>query len=132
MNNLVPTEKSKIVLRYIAVHKIEVSDDVRYGVVAFHAITGCDSISQFWGKSKKMAWKIFCAVVPHLLAELEGTHSPTARTFSAAEEFVCRLYNPFGDTNDSPSLRCTQFRKGAGKLENLRRATHFVITSSEQ
>jgi len=69
-----------------------------------------------------MALKIFCAV-PHLLAELEGTAqtncSPTAQTFSAAEEFVCRLYNPFGDTNDIPSLRCTQFRKGAGKLENL-------------
>jgi len=111
-------EKSKIVLCYIAVHKIEVSDDVRCGVLAFRAVTGCDSISQFWGKSKKMAWKIFCAV-PHLMAELGGTYSPTVQTFSAAEEFVCRLYNPFGDTNVTPSLRCTQFRKGAGKLENL-------------
>jgi len=104
--------------RYIAVHKIEVSDDVRCGILAFHAITECDSISQFCGKSKKMAWKIFCEV-PHLLAELGGTHSPTAQTLSAAEEFVCRLYNPYGDINNIQSLRCTQFRKGAGKFENL-------------
>jgi len=65
-----------------------------------------------------MAWKILCEV-PHLLAELGGTHSPTAQTLSAAEEFVCRLYNPSGDINNIQSLRCTQFRKGAGKLENL-------------
>ena len=81
---------TSVTQRYIAVHKIEVSGNVRCGILAFHAITGCDSISQFREKSKKMAWKIFCEV-PHLLAELGGTHSPTVQTFSAAEEFVCRL-----------------------------------------
>jgi len=29
------------------------------------------------------------------------------------------VYNPSEDTNDVQSLRCTQFRKGAGKPENL-------------
>ena len=29
------------------------------------------------------------------------------------------MYNPSEDTNDVQSLRCTQFRKGAGKPENL-------------
>jgi len=109
---------TSVTQRYIAVHKIEVSGNVRCGILAFHAITGCDSISQFREKSKKMAWKIFCEV-PHLLAELGGTHSPIAQTFSAAEEFVCKLYNLSGFTNDSQSLRCAQFKKGSGMLENL-------------
>ena len=32
---------------------------VKGNLCSFHALTGCDSTSQFAGKSKKTVWKIF-------------------------------------------------------------------------
>ena len=41
--------------RYIAVHDVQYQDEVRYTLLAFHAITGCDTTSQLHGISKKAA-----------------------------------------------------------------------------
>ena len=112
--------------RYIAVHKIEVSDDVRCGILAFHAITECDSISQFCGKSKKMAWKIFCEV-PHLLAELGGTHSPTAQQ---QKNLCAGCTTPLETQTTFRHLDVPSSGKAQGSSKTyLRRARHFVITS---
>jgi hypothetical protein len=104
--------------RYIAVHEIECNDGVRDSLLGFHAITGCDTVSQFFGISKKSAWKVF-SHMPHLLLQLGVAHSPGARVLAKAEEFVCRLYDPTSATKSIHTQRCSQFRKGKGILDNL-------------
>ena len=69
----------------MAVHKVDCPDERRDIILAFHAITGCDSTSQFAGISEKAAWKIFCSV-PHLLSLLGIAHSPNAQVMSKAKE----------------------------------------------
>jgi hypothetical protein len=59
-------------------------------LLAFHAITGCDSVSQLSGHSKKTAWKVF-QKQHHLLNGL-GRGELTPVTASAAETFICRIY----------------------------------------
>lgn len=54
---------------FIPVHSIDLPASVIDNVIAFHAITGCDTTSQFAGKGKKTAWKI-CLKCPHLLNQL--------------------------------------------------------------
>ena len=58
---------------------------------AFHAITGCDSVSHLSGIGKRSAWKIFCSNI-HLLNNL-GMGELTEQVVSTAETFICRLYN---------------------------------------
>lgn len=43
--------------------------EVRDSLVAFHSLTGCDTVSQFCGMGKKTAWKIFLQH-PELLTTL--------------------------------------------------------------
>ncbi len=44
--------------KYFPVHEIHklLSPDQLDTILAFHALTGCDSVSQFSGHSKKTAW----------------------------------------------------------------------------
>ncbi len=44
--------------RFVAIHKIEINDNIRKSLLAFHAITGCDTTSQFGSIGKKTAWKV--------------------------------------------------------------------------
>ena len=59
-------------------------------LLAFHAITGCDSVSQLLGHSKKTAWKVFQE--QHQLLNGLGRGKLTPVTASAAETFICRVY----------------------------------------
>ena len=59
-------------------------------LLAFHSLTGCDSVSHLVGHSKKAAWKVFQAD-SQLLRNL-GTGVAMADVFKSAEKFVCRLY----------------------------------------
>ena len=45
--------------RYIPVHRIPLSEEKRKSLLAFHAITGCDTTSHFYGVGKASAWKVF-------------------------------------------------------------------------
>ena len=59
-------------------------------ILAFHAITGCDTLSYFAGHTKKTAWKTF---KDHweLLLEL-GNGLLNDQILANAEAFVCRQY----------------------------------------
>ena len=48
-------------LKYFPVHKIHklLSVDQVDTLPAFHAVRGCDSVSQFSGHSKKTTWQVF-------------------------------------------------------------------------
>ena len=67
-----------------------IPDEQRNTLLGFHAITGCDSVSQFSGHSKKTAWLTFkqhCKDLNGL-----GTGPLTAAVAKSAEEFVCKIY----------------------------------------
>ncbi len=103
--------------RNIKIHSIEMPLDVRGNLVAFHAITGCDTVSSFYGIGKKKAWKVFLKH-PHLLQNL-GLGEITTETVAKAEEFVCRLYQPNSALTSINKVRSKMFQKGMKELENL-------------
>ena len=76
--------------RYIKVHDIKMSNEILNGLLAFHAITGCDTTSQFTGIGKRTAWKVF-QQCPHLLHNFGEDEVPSPAILSSAEQFVCKL-----------------------------------------
>ena len=78
---------------YIPVHEITLPEKKRKSLLAFHALTGCDTTSQFVGIGKQKAWKAFDGPTVKLFERLgEGSH-PNANVLADAEAFVCQLYN---------------------------------------
>jgi hypothetical protein len=53
--------------RLIKVHAITVPPRVRTNLPAFHAITGCDTVSQFYGIGKRSAWRYFLIIQSSLM-----------------------------------------------------------------
>ena len=47
-------------LRYIPCHLIsaELGNDATWGLLFLHAISGCDTVSAFYGIGKKTAWAV--------------------------------------------------------------------------
>ena len=92
--------------KYIQVHEIRkrVPDDQISTLLAFHAIIGCDSVSQFSGHSKKTAWCVFQR--NHNDLSNLGKGPITEDTILLAEKFICRLYRvPDADTCDKAPVK---------------------------
>lgn len=77
---------------YVAVHKISICDLKRKSLLAYHALTGCDTTSQFAGIGKISSWKVF-ETCPDLLQNLGETHPLTDEVVTSVEKFVCKLYD---------------------------------------
>jgi hypothetical protein len=107
---------------YIPVHEISLPDEVvknmiafLKNMIAFHAMTGCDTVSQFAGKGKKTAWKVFTKE-PETLSKLGSMElTPTVR--SGAEKFACRLY--IKDCDSINEARQHIFVQGKKSLDAL-------------
>ena len=58
--------------KYFPVHDIHklLSDDQVDTLLAFHALTGCDSVSQFSGHGKKTTWQVFKQPITLILLAL--------------------------------------------------------------
>ncbi|KAL9979290.1 hypothetical protein ACROYT_G016934 [Oculina patagonica] len=83
------TAKRKL---YVPLHRIRLSEENRSSLLAFHAITGCDTTGQFAGIGKQSAWSIF-VTYSELLQHLGREECPDDKVLSDAEAFVCKLYN---------------------------------------
>ena len=79
--------------RFIPVHRIEIPEETRNSLLAFHAITGCDTASQFCGIGKGSAWKALDSQTSNLLTSIGETSPPTQHTIADAEAVVCQLYH---------------------------------------
>lgn len=98
-------------VRNIPVHKIgNISHMVRENLCSFHSLTGCDSTSQFKGKSKKTAWKTYLKY-PHLLNGM-GKSELSADTFKDVERFVSILYTGDDSVENINDVRYNLFVKG--------------------
>ena len=90
--------------RYIPVHDVteRLGPSVAKALPAFHALTGCDTTSAFFGKGKKSAWSIW-QNFPDLTLPLESLSSPdftqeiVTSHMSVFQRFVMMLYGVFED-----------------------------------
>ncbi|XP_066016091.1 uncharacterized protein, partial [Pocillopora verrucosa] len=104
--------------RYIPVHRIPLSEENRKSLLAIHAITGCDTTSQFYGVGKASAWKVF-EDAPDLLEHLGEESQISADVLAKAEAFVCKLYNPGTQEVEINKERAAAFRKSKKDLDAL-------------
>ncbi len=93
------THTTTFLSRYIPVHDIvhKLGPSRAKALPAFHAITGCDTTSAFFGKGKKTAWAVWQSI-PELTLPLEllSCPNPTLETInthtSVLQRFILLLY----------------------------------------
>ena len=87
------------------VHQIDLNEAERSSLLAFHAVTGSDSTSQFAGIGKQTAWKEF---VKHhqLLQNIGNEDFPDQQVLTDAESFICKLYDYNTRQPTSQSIKC--------------------------
>lgn len=103
--------------KYVPVHDILIDDDVRRNLPAYHALTGCDTVSQFCGLGKKTTWKTF---KDHAcLLNMLGIGTLTSATIEMVEMFICRLYSPMTSDPKINDVRYKLFLKGTKDPEKL-------------
>ena len=78
--------------KYFPVHDIHklLSDDQVDTLLAFHALTGCDSVSQFSGHGKKTTWQVFKQHHTDLTGLGKGPL--TEDLVTSTERFICKIY----------------------------------------
>jgi len=102
---------------FVAVHDVDLDPVLRHNLPGFHAISGCDTVSQFCGIGKTTAWKTFTSNCP--LLDGLGRGTLTEQTLTDVENFICRLYsNNENDTNIN-DVRFKMFLKGSKDPEKL-------------
>ena len=77
---------------YFSVHEIQMllSIDLADTLLAFHAITGCDSVSQFSGLGKKTVRVVFKQYHTDLIGLGKG--SLTQNIATSTEKLICKTY----------------------------------------
>ena len=102
---------------FIPVHNINLSHSEMEMLPAFHALTGCDTVSRLSGHSKKAAFKVFKKNTG-LLTRL-GHGDLSVEAIKDAETFICKLYSSDDNFTSTDELRCKLFVSGRCTLENL-------------
>ena len=94
--------------KYIPIHVIQALQPyVRHNLLSYHALTGCDSTSQFSGHAKKSTWTKYVSE-PELL---DAFTDDTEFAFDDAERFVIKLYSPGSSLSDINTLRSELFHR---------------------
>ncbi|KAG1648498.1 hypothetical protein GQR58_029779 [Nymphon striatum] len=88
--------------------RVDVPFDHYCTLPAFHAVTGCDSTSQFAGHGKKKAWQAYIKD-PTVLNQF-GRAEVSERLMSNAEKFVVQMYAPGSAEMSINALRASMFR----------------------
>ena len=80
--------------KHVPIHKMKLDSSLRSALrsvlPAFHALTGCDTVSQFADIGKVTSWKA-CENNSQLLTGL-GFGRLTTETIDSVEDFVCKIY----------------------------------------
>ena len=92
---------------------------------AFHAFTGCDTTSQFYGKGKKSAWEAWNAFPTVTMAFKEIATKrfqkidSSSEVFHLLETFVCILYDRTASMDSVNELRQALFARKSVSMENI-------------
>ncbi|CAG9762464.1 unnamed protein product [Ceutorhynchus assimilis] len=92
--------------KYLSVHEIckILPNAQKKNILAFHAVTGCDSTSDLATITKKAAWKVSNGMACQLLDNLG--HSPLTPSSKAnAEKFLVQLYKVAKDLSNGDQAR---------------------------
>ena len=117
--------------KFIPVHEIhdQLTSDQTSAITGFHALTGCDTVSQISGHSKKTTWKVFLR--HHSLLENLGKGNLTPDTMKTAEKFICHLYEvPELDSCDQARVKLFCSGKAQEVLPPTSDAVQFHIMRS--
>ena len=103
--------------RYIPVHIIaqQLGNARSGGLLAFHSLTGCDTVSSLYGQGKKTAWTVWQQTpdVTWALQALSTTpEQVTEVIFTAISEFVVRLHALDGCDVDAARLEGFYYKVG--------------------
>ena len=117
--------------KYIPVHAIHCQVPIGQvsSILAFHAITGCDSVSQLSGHSKTTAWSVF----QHHHSNLShlGKGHTTEDITKSAEKFICQLHGvPEADLCDEARGNLFCIGRAQEALPPTSEATRFHIMRS--
>ena len=112
--------------RYIAIHDLSMTlgPDTSSVLPLFHALSGCDTTSQFFGIGKKTAWKVWQRF-PDLTTVLKAIKAdPCVLTIdsdhmAALERFVVLLYSESCTASHVNQARQELFSKGARALDSI-------------
>ena len=79
---------------------VELSTEEKKALIGFHAFTGNDYVSSFFGKAKLKCWKVLKSDPQYMNAfiSLGSTWELDDETFKTLEKYVCELYR--NKTND--------------------------------
>ena len=102
---------------FILIHSISLEDTTAKNNIAFHAMTGRDTVSQFAGKGKKKAWEVFQEMPDSL--HLLGASAVSPESILEAERFMCRLYMKTAECTTANEARQRIFMQGKKCLEVL-------------
>lgn len=110
----IPTPKAK---QYLPLHHVAsaIQSEARENLLAYHALTGCESTSYLYGVTKLGSWEIFTKHV-HLLTNFRRDTFSEAK--NSAEAFMVKLYKVDESIDSANVARYVLFRK-LKKLDKL-------------
>ena len=108
--------------RYIAAH--DIADFLGPGkaraLLAFHAFTGCDTVSFFAGRGKKTAWNTWNAFPEATRAFLAMVdRQVTEDTFATLQQFVVLMYDHSSTLAKVDAARQVLFARESKSLESI-------------
>ena len=113
---------------YIPIHDIhrQIPKDQISSMLAFHAITGCDSVSQLSGHIKKTAWRIFQEHYNNLTSLRKEQF--TRNISKSAAKFICQLYGaPEAGNCDNAQVKLFYIGRAQEALPPTSDAAQFHI-----
>ena len=97
---------------FVKVLETNLQAEILESFLAFHAVAGCDTTSQFTSIGKKTAWQVF-RQYPHLFNKLGEHGIPSGAAVSVVKEFVCTT------TKSIQMVWCNMFRRLQTKIDSL-------------
>jgi hypothetical protein len=108
--------------RHIAIHTIAtaIGCEKASALPYFHALTGCDVTSSFYGKGKKSAWDAWnnCSFVTEPFASLSNCPKELSKSMRALlEHFVVQMYSKTLNATSVNEARLILFSNGNRSIE---------------
>lgn len=97
------------------------SDDIRSALPFFHAYTGCDTVSSFYGIGKTRAWNVWMKMpdITQVFNNLSNSMEIQDEDFQMIEWFTVLMYDTTSTTRSVNECRRILFTKRNRSIENI-------------